>query len=124
VNGYLTARDIGAEWTRTESWRSYSSAAELLDLVTAYMTSKGIGTSRVIDKLDVVEHVLRLHTQATERPQRVQTPEENWLIQQRESFGDDQRRIDREPCQIRAWQDPVRAPQRCRQLTTRGDHQP
>jgi len=81
----LLPADVAVQFERTEGWRKASSAAELLDLVTAYMFSKGIGRSS-IDQLDVVEHILRLRrARAEERPQQLPSPEQaQWQANLRE----------------------------------------
>jgi hypothetical protein len=67
----LTADTVAQEWVRTEGWRKYDSAAELVELICQYKVSKGLGNSS-ISEIDVAEAVLRLY----KKPEPVDSPEQ------------------------------------------------
>jgi hypothetical protein len=85
VSGLLSAREIAAEWTRTESWRRAEDAEQLIAQVDAFMNQRGLSASR-ISRVQVAQEILRLRT--AERQQPVQSPEmAAWTADQLEGFG-------------------------------------
>jgi hypothetical protein len=77
----LMANDVAQEFARTEGWRTFDSARDLVVAIDRYMTSKGLSASK-IDRLDVASHVLEIQAQ------KVATPEEaQWAGDQSQGIG-------------------------------------
>jgi hypothetical protein len=80
----LLASDVAEQWIRTESWRSYSSGAELVELVDSYLVTKGLSGSK-ISRVEIASEILRLRAQAAEQQPTIASPEQaQWQSNLRE----------------------------------------
>jgi hypothetical protein len=79
----LVAEDVAKEYQRTEGWRRFESARDLVTDIDRYKTSKGLSRTS-ISSLDIAEHVLRLQAQ----PVVTEAEAAAWLNDLQQGIGD------------------------------------